>query len=159
METLNVRAIEMTARNLWPLAAAVVAGFTVLPIAEREYTAWSARQEIAHQQSSPVVKMAGRITKREGASVWLHIRGSKLRECRYAGINAYAIDSEGVRHDANIERADEVLSDGATKAPGVYDLGIWRVWPVTPDARRVMVAVEHICGSVAVRSVIAEVSL
>ena len=152
--------IPLSARDAWPLVAAVVAGFALLPSVQQAYAEWSARQEVQRQQASPVVRMSGTLVGRDAQSVHIHIRGEKLRECRYAGVSAYAIDTGGVRHDANIRRTDAVHDNGRTKPPGLYDLGVWRVWPITPQAVRVMVVVEHLCGSgVAVRSLIAEVPL
>lgn len=152
--------IPLSARNAWPLVAAIVVGFALLPSAQREYEDWAAHREVQRQQASPVVRMAGVLVARDAHSVHIHIRGEKLRECRYAGLQAYAIDTHGVRHDANIQRADTVQDTGRTKPPGRYDLGVWRVWPITLDAVRILVAVEHLCGgSVSVRSVIAEVAL
>lgn len=143
----------------WPTAAAILVGFALLPIAQREYEAWADARQAAQQQARPVVAMHGRFVQRDDHSVWVHISGTKLRQCRYLGLTAYSIDGQGVRRDANIERADGIQIRGDTKEPGDYDLGVWRIWPVQDSAVRAMVSVEHDCMGVTVRSVIAEVVL
>lgn len=144
--------------HLWPLAAAVLVGFALLPIVEREYVSWRNSAHQDQQRAMPVVRMTGELVRREGMEVWIHIRGAKLRDCRFGGLTAYAIDG-GVRRDANIERADGIAVTGSTKPIGTYDIGVWRIWPVHGSADTVLVAVEHICDGVAIRSVIAEVPL
>ena len=143
----------------WPVAAAILVGFALLPALQREYTAWAEAREVAVQQARPVVIMHGRLIQRDAYSVWLHIAGAKIRACRYMGLTAYSMDAQGVRRDANIERADGIEVRGATKEPGDYDLGVWRVRPVGDEATRALVSVEHDCAGVIVRSVIAEVAL
>ena len=143
----------------WPVAAAILVGFALLPALQREYTAWAEAREVAVQQARPVVIMHGRLIQRDDVSVWVHIAGTKLRACGYLGLTAYSIDGQGVRRDANIERADGVQVRGASKDVVAYDLGVWRIWPVQDSAVRALVSVEHDCGGVTVRSVIAEVLL
>lgn len=143
----------------WPVAAAILVGFALLPIAQREYEAWADARQAAQQQARPVVSMHGTLVQRDDVSVWVHIAGTKLRACGYLGLTAYSIDGQGVRRDANIERADGVQVRGASKDPGAYDLGVWRIWPVQDSAVRALVSVEHDCMGVIVRSVIAEVVL
>lgn len=145
--------------NLWPVAAAIVVGFALIPIVQREYAAWSLDRQHERERATPVVRMQGELVRRDGLEVWVHIKGAKLRECTFAGLTAYAVDAAGVRRDANIERADGVAATGSTKLPGDYDIGIWRVWPVVSDARTVLVMVEHLCDGIAIRSVIAEVPM
>ncbi len=141
----------------WPVAAAILVGFALLPVAQREYTAWSDRRAERSELARPVVAMTGRLVQRDDVSVWVHIAGTKLRPCRFLAVTGYAINAGGVRRDANIERVDGITVRGDSKPPGEYDLGLWRVWPVADDAATVLVAVEHECGGVTVRSIIAEV--
>jgi hypothetical protein len=143
----------------WPVAAAIVAGFVLVPIVAREYEALSIRQAERRETTRPVVTMTGRIVQRDERSIWIHIQGTKHRDCRYLGLTAHSMDDTGVRHDANIKRDDGISERGSTKPPGSYDIGIWRIWPVGDDAKAVMVASEHDCGGVTVRSIIAEVRL
>lgn len=143
----------------WPVAAAVLVGFALLPMLQRHYTAWAESRLQAQQQALPVVSMSGRLVQRDVDSVLVHIAGSKLRECKFLGLTAYSIATNGVRRDANIERADGIKERGVTKEPGAYDIGVWRVWPVGGDAVSALVSVEHDCGGVTIRSVIAEVTL
>jgi hypothetical protein len=143
----------------WPVAAAIVVGFVLVPIVAREYEAWSVRQAERREMAHPVVTMTGRMVQRDAESVWVHIQGQKHRDCRYLGLTAHSIDMAGVRRDANVERADGIRERGSTKSPGNYDIGVWRVWPVGDDAQAVLVAVEHDCSGVSIRSIIAEVRL
>lgn len=143
----------------WPVAAAILVGFALLPTLQRHYTEWAESRVTAQQLALPVVAMSGRLVQRDESSVLVHIAGAKLRTCKFLGLTAYSIDSHGVRRDANIERMDGVVIRGDTKDPGTYDLGVWRVWPVSTDAVRALVSVEHDCGGVTIRSVIAEVLL
>lgn len=143
----------------WPVVAAVLVGFALLPMLQQQYTAWSESRAYAQQQALPVVAMSGRLVQRDESSILIHIAGQKLRTCKFLGLTAYSINSHGVRRDANIERMDGVVMRNDTKEPGTYDLGVWRVWPVSTEAVRALVSVEHDCGGVTVRSVIAEVTL
>lgn len=145
--------------HAWPVAAAIVVGFALLPLVQREYESWAEAREHERQRSLPVVTMAGKMVARDEVAVFVHIAGTKHRECKFLGLMAYAVNAAGVRRDANIERVDGVTMRGETKQPGQYDIGVWRVWPVSEDAASAVVLVEHACDGVSVRSVIAEVTL
>lgn len=146
----------------WPIAAAVVVGFLLLPVAQQEYVAWTARQAEQAQRLRPVVRMVGKIVSRDSDSVLIHIAGQRLRtdtECRFAGVTAITVSEAGVNHRANIEPVGAVQRRDETLAIGHWDLGNWRVWPTGATAARVLVMVEHNCFGVLVRSVLADVPL
>ena len=104
----------------------------------------------------PVVEMKGVLIARTGSSVDVRMAGTKNRDCNYIGLQAYAYRG-GAQHDLNIQRVD-VVEKGDTKQPGVYDIGIWRMWP-TDGATKVTVMVQHICAGRLVTTKIAEVAL
>lgn len=143
-------------RSAWPVLAAIALGVAVAPALQSAYRSWAADRLAEIERGTPVVTMSGTLIERDGDAVLLHITGTKHRNCRYVGLQAYALDVTGVRHDANIQRQDHE-SRGDTKPPGVYDIGYWRVWPVDPIAARVLVYAEHDCRGISVRSIIAEV--
>lgn len=145
-------------RSYWSVAVAIVCGFALLPALQRHYNEWADQRESRHELSRPVVDMSGSLVVRSGDSVIINIRGQKLRDCRYSGITAYSVGAAGVRYDARIERID-LPEKGETKPIGQYDLGSWRIWPIYDETRAVIVFVDHFCGNVQVRSVIAEVQL
>ena len=106
----------------------------------------------------PVVSMQGEIVDRGPGSVVIHIWGEKLRDCGFIGMKAYTLRSDRL-HDAVITRID-MVSDNTTKPKGYYDIGDWDIYPVTDDATKVIVYVEHTCGIKDVRMTkIAEVTL
>lgn len=150
---------QMKLRSLWPVAVAIVAGFALLPPVHQEYRAWAVQRAILAELAQPVVKLTGRLVQRDDTQVLMRITGEKLRSCRYAGITAFAINASGVRRGANIELVGAVPQRGVTVPVGAYDFGLWRVWPVDADAAVIMVFVEHVCGSVIVQTMAAEVRL
>ena len=104
----------------------------------------------------PVVEMQGVIVSRGQSSVDVRIGGTKNRDCTYLGIQAYATKG-GRLHDLNVLRVD-IQEKGDTKQIGIYDIGVWRMWP-TDGASKVTVMVQHICAGRLVTTKIAEVDL
>ena len=150
--------MQATIRSYWPVAAAIVCGFALLPPMSKHYRDWAETVAIQREQGMPVLQMAGRVVDRGQGYVVVHITGRKLRECRYAGLTAYTIDPQGVRFDAAIRRED-LPQTGSTRPPGDYDIGRWRIWPTHADSRAVLVFADHLCAGVQVRSLVAEVPL
>jgi len=112
-----------------------------------------------YNKHMPVVEMTGKLVHTDGNSTLIHIVGEKQRDCKFVRIYAmYVFRGNGMLNDAFIERVSGPPPDGSTKPVGSYDLGFWRVWP-TDDATKVLVFVQHECGSETVLSKIAEVPL
>jgi hypothetical protein len=108
----------------------------------------------------PVVRMEGRIVSKDpSGSVLVHVWGEKLRDCQFIQIDSYSLSRTGILRDANEERAEDLPADGGTKPPGVYDLGVWRIYPVVAGSTRVQMFVEHSCNGRLVYTNIADVSL
>ena len=146
-------------RNLWPLGAAILMGFALLPPIEHEYQAWAAQRAMESELSRPVVKMTGQLLERGTDDVLLRIEGEKIRPCKYAGILAFSLDVTGQRHAANIARVAPIAQTNKTLPVGSYDFGTWRVWPVDSRAAVILVYVEHVCSAVVVQTLAAEVRL
>lgn len=106
----------------------------------------------------PVVEMKGELVSRDGDMVVLHITGRKNRECQYGGLQAYSVDVEGERRDALYAKVGQAET-ARTKPIGVYDIGFWRVWPVTTGSVGVVMYVQHYCNGRMVMTQIAEVGL
>lgn len=104
----------------------------------------------------PVVEMRGVLVSRGLSSVDVRMAGTKNRECTYLNLQAYAAKG-GVQHDLNIQRVD-LTERGDTKQPGIYDIGVWRMWP-TDGASKVTVMVQHLCAGRLVATKVAEVAL
>lgn len=105
----------------------------------------------------PVVVMQGEVVSREADSVIVHIWGKKQRECRYIMLQSFSHADNGMRHDTLITRID-MPSEGKTKPLGSYDIGNWRVRPVT-GASAVSIYAQHECDARVVLTKIAEVQL
>lgn len=150
--------MQATLRSYWPIAAAVVVGFALLPPMSKHYQDWAEAAAIRREQGQPVVQMQGRVVERGQGFVVVHMTGRKLRECRYVGLTAYTINPQGVRFDASIRR-DDLPETGDTKPPGTYDIGRWRIWPTHADSRSLLVFADHLCNQIQVRSLVAEVPL
>lgn len=133
----------------WTLSAAVVIGLALSPAANLPYLIYDALV--------PVVRMQGELVSKTEDSVVVHIWGSKSRECKYLGLQAFSTGPNGNRRDANITRLD-MPSAGATKPKGEFDIGNWKLWPVT-GAVSVQVYVQHDCDGRILNAQIAEVVL
>jgi hypothetical protein len=113
-----------------------------------------------YDASFPVLRMTGTVVSRDGDSVTLHIKGEKLRgeECRLLAVYGYGIDRQGRLSDANASRTDAAV-ENRVRDRGVYDIGLWRVRPIGPDAVAVRVVTQHDCIGRVVLSTIAEATL
>lgn len=121
---------------------------------------WVAPLRGAYDAHFPVLRMTGEVIERDADSVVLHIKGEKLRgeECRLMDIHGYAVAQDGSLSDAVATRLDTPQT-GRIREAGAYDIGLWRVRPVLPDARGVKVVAQHDCVGRIVLSTIAEVTL
>ena len=108
----------------------------------------------------PVLAMEGKLVDIAADSLVVHIKGKKLRglECRYIELQAYNVDSNGVRHDASIDRIDRPET-GVTKPAGIYDIGFWRIYPRKQGATSIQVYSAHQCGDRKVYTKISDVKL
>ena len=104
----------------------------------------------------PVAKMEADIVARGPDSVDLHIYGKKQRNCTYVQMHSFA-KSGDVMTDVHQKRID-IAEQGATKPIGVYDIGVWRVWPVA-GATYVLMYVHHTCNGRHVLTKIADEKL
>jgi len=111
----------------------------------------------AYDAVYPVVDMRGEINKIGGGEVIIHVVGVKNRDCKYIGIQAFTRFA-GVLVDANKERIS-MPETGATKPTGRFDIGLWRIWPVSSLNDAVFLYVQHDCDGRRVVTKIAEVPL
>ena len=114
----------------------------------------------AYDQAFPVLRMHGTVVARESDAVTIHIKGEKLRgdECRLLSVYGYAVMPSGALADATAKRVD-IQETGRVRDAGVYDIGHWRVVPVSKNAVRVKVVTQHDCVGRVVISTIADVPL
>jgi hypothetical protein len=98
----------------------------------------------------PVLWMRGEMISKGPDHVVIRMSGYKLRECRYLGVQAYSLGSDGIRHDATIQRID-VVTLGITRPRGYYDLGRWDIRP-TAGATGVVVYAQHACDETDLRA-------
>ena len=110
-----------------------------------------------YETSTPVVEMIGSVVERTDEFVLIHITGKKLRACEYMHMSAFTKSDEGYLRDAFLDRIGKPIV-GATKPVGLYDLGLWKVWPLE-GGTHASVFVQHDCGGEPVLSKIADVSL
>lgn len=108
----------------------------------------------------PVLRMSGTVVERSGHSVVLHITGEKVRgdECRLLSVYGYAVMPSGFLADATATRLDRE-ANSRVRDKGHYDIGLWRVVPVTDQAVGVRVVTQHDCVGRVVLSTIADVAL
>ena len=108
----------------------------------------------------PVLRMQGSVVERDNHSVVVHITGEKIRgdECRLLSVYGYSVMPNGILADATATRIDAAPT-GRVRDRGYYDIGFWRVVPVTDRAARVMVVTQHDCVGRTVLSTIADVAL
>lgn len=143
----------------WHLFAGLIVGAVLIPIVAREWDEWRDESHRQEQIATPVIKTHVEIAGRDAESVTVHITGEKLRPCNFVGLQAYAIDAEGVMTLANISRPDSTSPPPVTRPVGRFDAGLWRIWPLDVRAQSVRVYVVHSCNGVDVRSVFAQVSI
>jgi len=156
--TVSERIYRRIIVGQWSVILGLLFGAVVMPGALDVWRANERARLVAYERATPVVTMTGSIVRRDGDAVFVHIAGTKHRECKYLGLQAYSVDATGRQHDANIKRVD-VDERGDTKAPGVYDIGVWRVWPVREWAASTVIRSLHDCNGVTVSTVIANVGL
>lgn len=109
-----------------------------------------------YDKTHPVVKMEGELISRTGSSVTIHIKGEKLRQCRFVSLHAHAVKN-GESIDAYKERLG-LMEDGSNKQVGKHDLGRWLVWPIN-DADTITMTVLHDCEGRLLAAKIAKVEL
>ena len=98
----------------------------------------------------PVVRAQGVLLSQAADSVVIALSGKKLRECRYAGLQAYSRMPDGTMRDASIKRIDQPAG-GLTRPVGKFDMGQWDIRP-TDGAAAVVVFVQHSCRANDLRS-------
>lgn len=137
------------------LTGALVGVLLVIAVPE-----WAAPLRNLYDSQWPVLRMTGVVVERDSDSVVVHITGRKLRgeECRLLSVYGYSVDAVGRLSDAVATRVDREQASRA-RAEGDYDIGLWRVRPVGPDAVSVKVMTSHDCLGRVVLSTIAEASL
>jgi hypothetical protein len=143
-------------RMPWSTLAGIVIGVFVVLVTPT----WVGPLRDAYDSSFPVLRMSGTVVARDDDSVTLHIRGEKLRgeECRLLSVYGYAVGPSGRLSDATATRVDQQPTARVRDA-GDYDIGHWRVRPVTSDAVAVKVVAQHDCVGRVVLSTIAEANL
>jgi len=110
-----------------------------------------------YNKYNPVVDMQGELVQREGDAVVVHIWGEKSRECKYVGIQSFAKKNHTL-FDTYISRVDKT-QDNHTRPTGSFDIGWWRIRPVTLDVSHVVVYSQHECRGRLVTTLIAEVPM
>jgi len=109
-----------------------------------------------YDDTHPVVVMTGTLVSRTGSSATIHIKGEKLRQCRFVSLHAYT-EKDGELIDAYKERLGRI-EDGSSKQVGKHDLGNWLVWP-TNNADKIVMTVMHDCQGRLIAAQIAEVPI
>lgn len=109
-----------------------------------------------YDDTHPVVVMAGTLIARTGSSATIHIKGEKLRQCRFVSLHAYT-EKDGDLIDAYKERIGRI-EDGSSKQVGKHDLGNWLIWPIG-DADKIVMTVMHDCQGRLIAAQIAEVAI
>jgi len=109
-----------------------------------------------YDDTHPVVRMTGTLVNRTSSTATVHIKGAKLRACRFVSLHAYTRKKE-VMTDAYKERLGRI-EDGANRQVGQHDLGNWVIWPLD-DADTVVMTVMHDCAGRLVSAHIAEVAI
>jgi len=104
----------------------------------------------------PVVTMKSEVMAKTPTEVVVRLSGTKHRDCKYEGIDAFSKHGGMVR-DLNMERVD-MPDDGMTKPKGHYDFGLWRIWP-TANTKLVTIYVRYDCDGRDVFVIAAEVLL
>lgn len=137
----------------WTVLFGLVLGAMLSPV---WHTAWSSALH-RYDDTFPIVKMTGRLSRQDDESVWVSIQGQKLRMCTYVRVQGYARDSIGMLSDVYTKRED-VPERGDTKPVGSYSMGTWRMWP-KGQAVAVLMFVLHDCDGRVVLTKVAEVLL
>ena len=145
-------------RQHWAVFVGLIVGALILPGADDAWQKWRFEREREAEQSTPVVVASGKIVERTATSVLIHITGTKLRECRFMGLQAYTVDTGGVMTAAQLERVGVPMM-AHSRPLGPFDAGTFRVWPLVDDARGVTIYVSYQCGVHEVRALLAQVAL
>lgn len=95
-----------------------------------------------YDSAFPVVTMSGKVTNRMDNFVDVQVGGEKHRPCKYVSLQAFT-RLNGVLRDSNIKRVD-IPSAGDTKPLGIFNIGVWRVWPID-GGHDVVLYVSHDC--------------
>jgi hypothetical protein len=113
-----------------------------------------------YDETFQVLSMSGQVVQVEGDAVQINIRGEKHRgtECQLLKVYGYGVDGDGTMHSANATRID-MAETGIGLAAGRYDIGVWSIRPVRPDARSVRVYTDHNCIGRVIKTKIADVAL
>ncbi len=141
-----------------PMSAFVGVCFGVMAVLGTPEIVGSLRS--AYDSLRPVLRMSGVIASRDADAVILHISGEKMRgeECRLLAVYGYSVGADGLLKDADAKRIDAPQVN-RQRDKGVYDIGLWRVGPIAPDAVGVRVVAQHDCVGRVILSTIAEASL
>ena len=137
----------------WTIAVTVFLG-VFLASSATDYALFIYREW--YDDTHPVVKMSGTLVSRNSSTATIHVKGEKLRQCRFVSLHAYTRKKD-VMSDAYKERLGRV-EDGVNKQVGQHDLGNWTIWPLD-DADTVVMTVMHDCYGRLVTAHIAEVAI
>lgn len=140
----------------WTFVTAILAGLFLAPLVG-DLSRDSAYDW--YDKTHPVVDYKAELVSRSLNAVLLHIKGVKLRDCLAIenSIQSYVVDLDGTIVDVFEEKITH--DPGGSRPVGKVDIGAWRIWPVSRNARQVLVYVQHMCGSHRVMSKIADVEL
>lgn len=138
----------------WTILTAVIVGYMLSPFTQLGASTFFRMYDAMF----PVVTAHGELTSRDSDSIYVHITGTKHRDCQYLQIDSYYSTPAGMLWDANETRTDLLPIDGASKPVGPFDIGVWRIFPVS-GASSVQLYVEHSCAGRLVVTKIADVTL
>ena len=138
----------------WTILTAVVVGYMLSPFTQLGASTFFKMYDALW----PVVTAHVELTSRDSDSIYVRITGTKHRDCQYLQIDSYYSTPAGMLRDANETRTDLFPIDGASKPVGPFDIGVWRIFPVS-GASNVQLYVEHSCAGRLVVTKIADVTL
>ena len=141
----------------WSGAAGLMVGLWLLPVISHEWQDWTEARRVSKERNTPVVETTGTVVSRDHDSVVLLLKGRKLRECKFLGLQAYTTDPDGALRSADIARIG--TERGETRPVGPLNAGEWRIWPIGATPTNVIVHSLHLCDGVEVRSLMAMVAL
>lgn len=157
---MNAKQLTTKASNHWSIIVGLVLGAVFIPIFQDEWAAWRMERNLISEQGTPVVQASAEIIKRDHDSVVLHVTGTKLRDCKLVGTQAYSVMNK-VMSLARMERVYPFPLEYVQRPVGPFDMGHVRVWPVGSSAHEVVLYALHTCGAqtIEVRSTLARVAL
>jgi hypothetical protein len=98
--------------------------------------------------------------RRDGYALTVRITGEKTRNCKLRRTWGQVYYSNAATTDASVQRVSPGPQFGSVDRPvGVQTLGDLVIAPVPPDAREVILRVEHDCDGRDVASVLGKVAL